>query len=312
MINYLGDKFYKYDEELDKIDMVRIKKIKNENQYVLEDLSSNKDIITTKSKLEDNYVKLSPDGYVSFSIVNDNGCKDVIVTLHRKQDLKESNTPFVICRQNTLNIFDQLAGESTEEKMIVGCSVNVDTCPQDIEFGNFLACTGIESSVYIAVYIDDDLERILSYVKTEKYDNVLSKLHYNLSLAKDVKIYGTVKSLKELLIKNDFMWDFRYAFNINTVSFDIHISQKLSNPQIKELENIFKHRITDLYIFNYTREIDFKKIKKSYSLIQDKSGRLFVIAYIEGEYTNESYENMNGQDDLLVKAKLAMLNKNIK
>lgn len=313
MINYLGDKFYKYYEEEDTIEMLRLKKMKNENQYVLEDLNNTSmNVLMSKKDLEDNYTKLSPDGYITFSIVNDNGINDVIVSLHRKQDLKDTNTPFIICRQNALNIFNQLGSVAhSTERMTVGCSVNIDTCPADIEFISFLSCSNIVSSTIVAVYIDDTINDILNFIKTEKYDNTLSNLSHKLSMTEDIEITGTCNTLKELLEKNDFMWDFRYAFDITKVSYKINIKNPLSQQEILELENIFKHKVSDLYIFKYTREIDFKKIKKSYKLIEDTDNNLFVIAYIEGEWVNESYERLVGNDDLLTQMKLAMIKKNL-
>ena len=83
---YLGDKFYKYHEENDSVEIIRIKKIKNENLFSYEVNGQSKKI--TRDELINNYTRLKPDGILAFTVVNlENKLKDVIVSLYRTKDL---------------------------------------------------------------------------------------------------------------------------------------------------------------------------------------------------------------------------------
>ena len=85
---FLGDKFYRYIEETDTVEIIRIYKIKNENSFSYNMVDGTKGTIT-KSELLDKYTKLKSDATLAFTIVNlQDNMKDVIVAMYRTNDLE--------------------------------------------------------------------------------------------------------------------------------------------------------------------------------------------------------------------------------
>ena len=77
--------------------MLRLVRIKNQNTYVLVDENNTK-IKMDLETLKKEYTKLSPDGFLSLSVVKlDNNMNDVIITLHRRQEIENSDdTPYIL------------------------------------------------------------------------------------------------------------------------------------------------------------------------------------------------------------------------
>ena len=282
---YLGDKFYKYNEENDNIEIIRIKKIKNENLFSYEVNGQSKKI--TRDELINNYTRLKPDGILAFTVVNlENKLKDVIVSLYRTKDLEEGILiPYCACRQN---IFDMFTNQVQKGKtMYVGVSVSQETMPDDTPFEIVLACNGIDYINQVSIYLDDTLEDILSYVNKSKFDETLSTIYNNVT-NNDIKGYCT--SLKQLLEENDFMYDFLRGYNIIRVNFAIDKDTSELDPFRREyIEGIIKEEMFKTYVVKYNKEIDLKKIKRSHLIISDKNKEIFIIAYDKGEYINREY-----------------------
>lgn len=282
---YLGDKFYRYDEETDKIDIIRIKKIQNENLFSYE--KENVSYKITREELLKNYTKLRPDGTVAFTIVNlENKLKDVIVTLYRTKDLQDGIAiPYCACRQN---IFDMFTNQVQKGKtMYVGVSVSQETMPDDTPFEIVLACNGIDYVNQVSVYLDDTLEDLLSFVNKPKFDLVLTNIHNNVT-NKDIQGYCT--SLRQLLEENDFMYDFLRAYNIIRVNFAIDKDSTELDPFRREyIEGIIKEEMFKTYVVKYDKEINLNKIERSHIIVSDKNKEIFIIAYDKGEYINREY-----------------------
>lgn len=293
---YLGDKFYKYKEETDTLEIIRIKKIKNENLFSYEINGVIHSI--SKQDLLNQYTRLKPDGLVAFTIVNlENKLKDVIVSLYRMKDLEDGKlVPYCACRQN---IFDMFTNQVQKGKtMYVGVSVSQDTMPDDTPFEIVLACNGIDYMNQVSVYLDDTLEDIMSYVNKSKFDETLSTIYNNVT-NKDIK--GYCNSLKQLLEENDFMYDFLTAYNIIRVNFAIDKDVEELDPFRREyIEGILKEEMFKTYVVKYDKEIDLKKIERSHILISDKNKEIFIIAYDKGEYINREYaKNIRDKRDAI-------------
>ena len=282
---YLGDKFYKYIEEKDEIEIIRIKKIQNENLFsYIKDGETHK---ISREQLLNEYTRLKPDGILAFTIVNlENKLKDVIVALYRTKDLNNGiSIPYCACRQN---IFDMFTNQVQKGKtMYVGVSVSQETMPDDTPFEIVLACNGIDYMNQVSVYLDDTLEQILSFVNKSKFDLTLTNIHNNVT-NNDIKGYCT--TLNQLLTENDFMYDFLRAYNIIRVNFAIDKEQTELDPFRREyVEGLIKEEMFKTYVVKYDKEIDLNKIERSHIIISDKNKEIFIIAYDKGEYINREY-----------------------
>lgn len=282
---YLGDKFYKYHEETDNIEIIRIKRIKNENLFSYEVNGVSHSI--TKQKLLNEYTRLKPDGLVAFNIVNlENKLKDVIVCLYRLKDLEEGILmPYCACRQN---IFDMFTNQVQKGKtMYVGVSVSQETMPDDTPFEIVVACNGIDYNNQVSIYLDDTLDDILSFVNKSKFDETLATIYNNVT-NNDIK--GYCNNLRQLLEENDFMYDFLRAYNIIRVNFAIDKDSTELDPFRREyIEGIIKEEMFKTYVVKYDKEIDLKKIERSHIIVSDKNKEIFIIAYDKGEYINREY-----------------------
>ena len=100
MKTHVGSKFYRFTGESDfqKLEMIRLVRIKNQNTYVLVNENNTK-IKMDLETLKKEYTKLSPDGFLSLSVVKlDNNMNDVIITLHRRQEIENADdTPYIVC-----------------------------------------------------------------------------------------------------------------------------------------------------------------------------------------------------------------------
>lgn len=305
---FLGDKFYRYIEETDTVEIIRISKIKNENSFSYVTVDNTKGTIT-KSELLDSYTKLKSDATIAFTIVNlQDDMKDVIVAMYRTNDLENGvNLPYAVCRQN---IFDLFTNQVQKGKtMYFGVSVSVDTIPEDVPFEMTLACNGLVYDNKISVYMDDTLETILSFVNTGKFDAVLNSIYTKVS---NSEIKGYCNSLEQLLLENDFMYDFLRAFDIHRVDFELETQEngELDVNQRIIIEEMLKVEMFRTYVLEYDKEINLKEIKRNYILVSDKNNKLFIVGYDKGEYINRAYvQNIKDKRDAVAMLRYKKLNK---
>lgn len=305
---FLGDKFYRYIEETDKVEIIRICKIKNENSFTyITDKGTKCNI--TKTELLNDYTRLKADATLAFTIVNLQGdMKDVIVAMYKTKDLEDGNNlPYAVCRQN---IFDLFTNQVQKGKtMYFGVSVSVDTIPEDIPFEMTLACNGIAYDNKVSVYIDDTLETILSFVNTSKFDAVLNNLYTKINKN---EIKGYCNSLKQLLVENDFMYDFLRAFDIHRVDFELETQEndELDVNQRIIIEEMLKVEMFRTYVLEYSKEVNLKEIKRSYILVSDKNKKLYIVGYDKGEYINRAYaQNIKDKRDAVAMLRYKKVNK---
>lgn len=306
---YLGDKFYVYNEEKSEFETFRIIRIKNTDSFILQDEQTKEKQTVTSQYLKDNYIKLKPDGYVSFAIVDlQDGIKDTIISLYRIKDLESGEqVPYAACRQNIYDLFTNQIKD--KYKTYIGVSISKDTVPEDTPYEMVLACNGISYNNMVSVYIDDTLETMLSMIKEDKYDLVLKTLKNNLS---DDSIAGSCETLRQLLVENNFIYDFYKAFDIVKIPFDIELVEdtyELIPYQREILEDYLKTEMFKTYVLEYDKEIDLKKIQREYVLISDKNDKLFVVAYDKGKYINRYYQkNIKDKRDVVTMLKYRKIN----
>lgn len=276
----LGQKLYKFVG--DKLIMCRLMRVKNDNAYVVEDCSSK--YRATLSKVQyDSYTKLREDAVVVFSSVElQDGVPDIIVSVFRQKDLKIGE-PYAVCRQNLYDVFTNTI-ENDDGMMYIGCSISKDTCPENVDFKMLLGCNKVTHSDMVAIYYDDDIDDILSLVKTKPYDEVLEYLNKGFM---ENKVRGSVPTLEELLKNNHFIEDIYRGFNIVSVNF------KYEDFAIREctraIEDIIKREMIGPVWVKYERDIDLAKIQDEHILVLDNSKTLYVVSYTPGEYSNRPY-----------------------
>lgn len=304
---YLGDKFYKYIEEEDRIEIVRIIKMKNTETFIIEREDTKDKFKINRDRLLSEFTRLKSDGFISFAIVNlQDNLKDVIVSLYRSKDIDNKVAlPYAACRQNIFDLFSsQIKREGINSDVTyIGISVSVDTIPEDTPYEMVLSCNGIIENTMVSVYIDDTLDSILSMIRESKYDLVLKTLNNRLS---DPKIVGSCESLRDLLIYNNFMYDFHKGFNIVKVPFKVEIleSYEILPEQRIYLENDLKVEMFRTYTLEYDKEINLNKIEREYILISDVNDKLYILAYDKGKYINRVYQqNIKDKRDILTMIK---------
>lgn len=304
---YLGDKFYKYIEETDTVEIMRIIKMKNTETFIIENEETKQKYKISKEKLLAEFTRLKPDGYISFAIANlQDNLKDVIVALYRSKDLSEGEQlPYAACRQNIFDLFsNQIKKESNQNITYIGVSMSKDTVPENTPYELILACNGMTENTMVATYIDDTLDILLSMVRESKYDIVLQTLANNIT---DTNIQGSCTTLRQLLTENNFMHDFYKGFDIIKFPIEIEIIEETSElipEQRIILEDYLKVEMFKTYIIEYDKEINLNKIERNHVLISDKNDKLYVLAYDKGEYINRTYhQNIKDKRDLLTMLK---------
>lgn len=282
---YIGDIFYNFIE--DEINILRVVKCKSTEKFVLKDGNSNL-ISLNRKELTDNYSRLENNSYFSFAVVKlPNGTKDIIVTIHRKSDIKLGiNQVYTVCRQQFNDLFaDQI---KTNDINNFGVCVSRDTCPENLEFEDYLVCEGIDGKTdIISVYLDDTLDSILKYIDTKKYDDVLKNIYNSVN---PYMTTGVCQTLKELLEYQDIMFDFYLGNGITRVPFEV-IDNSLNIDQIKYIEHLNKHYLVEPLIVPYNYDMDLNKIERSHIRIIDTNNKIYVVSYLEGGYVNTYFKD---------------------
>lgn len=288
---YVGDRFYKEFSDDDKEDF-RIVKIKNENTFRIKYTNGELDTIT-RDVIEKEYVRLIPDGLIAMNIVNvgkvrpedKEELKDVIVAIYKTEDLDNGvNLPFGVCRQSIEDLFTKQINTNPYVQY-AGMSMNQNNVPAGCDFIMILACNSIAYSVGCSVYLDDTLEDILGLINTKKFDDVLSSMYAKIA----PNVFGYYPTVKELLVNNDFMFDFRQAFNIEKVYFTMKVNEEdysMDLEQLKVLENIVHFIMEEPYVIPFSRDINLDDIKRSYLLVSDEKDNIYIVIYDKGEYKN--------------------------
>lgn len=297
----LGCKYYRYDEN-NNIEVVRVYKLLN-NEYVKIYLDDDKDtkIKISIKELEEKYVKLNPHAIINFCIAKiGNNLDDIIVTMHKMLDLASNEpTPYCVCRQNITDVFaNQL---KISNKLYVGCSMSLQTCPPDIDYRIMVACNDIDKCINICAYMDDKLSDIITLIPTKDMNDINRSLNAlfidhidyevktnpTLSMMRNRLIQldsydGYCKTLKTLLEQNNFMYDFYQAFNIIPIDLEVHYNEEgVLNDDITEIiSDLYEVNIVSTLCMKYWYDIDLEDINNDYVLIMDKNNNLYVVAYV--------------------------------
>ena len=302
-------RYYKWIN--DDIEELIICKIFNDSKYKVRYTKGEHtgDTATITDTELSEYTKLTPDGCISFSVVSLQKIKDVMVCIIRTKDKSVSALPYAVCRQCVLDLF----AKQLYDKDYCGISISMDSCPADVPFNEYFGCEKIDYSYLVSYYIGDSLDYILSLFKHDKFNTVLEELfrdhcmyisNNNKYIAESykskVEVDGYCKELTTLLSLNNFEYDLYKAFDI--IRLDIPKDQLIDDNVLSEyatviLSNILQVHIAKSLVIPYDKDIDLKEIKRSYVLITDADGVVYVVAYTGTKFNlpleqYESYDNI--------------------
>ena len=308
----IGNKYYRYlNEDPDSLEVIRIIGIINSDTVKIQyEKSSDVSLINACDKIQmvnilSDYRSLLSDGFISFNIVEtvtaeaaDRCIDDVMVMFWKRTSGKVAGDPDIICRQN-INDFFYAYMAKNEDDVYSGVSVTKDDCPAEIDFKQLLACSKLNFSTIINIYLDDKFEDILKLIKTNKFDHILEAnlMDHIKCLGKQnncqIKLKTGTKSvngfcidLETLLKENEFWYDMYITLGITPLNIKLKIeNETMTDPdQVQMLRYLFKANINKTFVLKYDKDIDMSKIKSKYILVRDTDG-LYIIGYTEdGDY----------------------------
>ena len=316
--NMLGYKIYKETE--DGIKMYRIIRVKGAPKTMrIKDLDTGEESVVDPNDMSD-YIPLTPDAYLTFNkvFIDNNGKRlyDVVITASKILNLKVGDTmPYAICRQSCTDIFYNLICKD-ESDMIVGLSVNQDTCPTNFDFRELLACDGIEKSQYVNYYRMDTLEDVMPMIKVGDLNKVMEsnflthvKTVGDSSIAFKNEDKGWCKDINTLMRENSFQSDIDQMLGITAVNFklsDYIVSFTDSNDKELEtftpevvnwLRGIFRININKISVVEYGYDIDLADFNNArYFLLRDNTKKVYLCVYtidndeLEFDLVNKSKE----------------------
>ena len=322
----LGYKFYKFEDgKCKNIRVVGIKnkdvvKIIHEDDYLHIETMNPNDIIN-------DYTKLISDGLMTFNIVKlfinkeKEGISedDIIVCLYKASTMRDNiQEPDVVCRQNITDLYYNYQRQDEETEMVGMCMTHA-TCPANLDYMIMTACDGVEYSIGVNVYIEDNIETILSMIPTKRFDKVLDN-----GLSKHLKRCnildnGTIishngycRNLKQLLLENNLQYDYNTVYNITGLNVDMNDNiaitkdetdeeyYTLKNDIINQLNNLFKINISNTIVIEYDHDIDLQELRGvKYFIIRDINNKLFIVNYTEdGEYRESDLAVISAKEAL--------------
>lgn len=299
----IGAYFFKYEEG--ELIMLRLYKVKSDNIFLMRDKQKNK-VALTKSQFEE-FTMLEPDGLLIHVLASDpNQGIDTLCMLYKLKDINNGiNEPYAVCRQNIIDPFETLLNNDSHT-VYVGVSISKDTAPAEFDYNSVCVAAGIRDQKIHFVYKEDTLDDILSFVDEKTYDKALSIIKNHMSDSDGIKYKGFNDSYRSLLVDNDFMYDFKRAFDIIRIKLSIDTSidrwtengiYKISEKEINTIESLTKHRVLAPVLIKYDRTVDLAEIKRSYILFEDLQKELYIISYDKGEYINREYDLLEDQRD---------------
>ena len=317
VLSIVGSKFYKYDEN-ENLDLLRVVGVQNTETIKVRYQDGTEEKVNPADVL-DNYRMLTSDGIITFSLVtvdagNGQNIDDVIICIHRKTDLDNGNSiPYAVCRQNINDIFYEYMNPNPEV-IYAGCSVSIDSIPENFNYTLLTACNDVKKSYGVNVYLDDNLDTILSMVKLKDFDRALQNLldvHLKYCSPNKVIIpkpnksyHGYCPNVKTLLLDNNFMYDFNTCFGITPLSIELSYTDEteehLDDRCRLALSMIFRENIANTYVIPFGHDIDKDKIGIDHMMVKTPSGKLYVIGYtkdgefVESEESNKLMEQMHG------------------
>lgn len=326
--NVLGYKYFRFIDDTDNFELLRVIKIYNNDQIMVE--KDGTKFKTSISGLTDTgWRPIKPDGIVTASIVKFGDSKDVIVTMIKRNDVGLRDLPAVVCRQSITDIFYNLLTQ-TENNPYVGLSVSQRDCPGNFKFRDFLVIEDIIFTQVANIYRDDNLSDLLNLLNLPKFDEVLYKLfeEHIAAIQQPTAIYkravdGWCKNLNTLLESNNFWLDVDQELDVAMVNFDVdkylvekedptgESYQSLNQEATTFFCQTYKLNIVDTIVESWGYDIDLSEFSHSnYMVIKSTvTGKTYFMVYIvNGTYVELDLEKIKEQNDIRSKLGLAVSN----
>lgn len=319
-LKYNGYKFFKYNEDTDSLEIVRIVGMKDFNEkFKVKDESTGKVKTMPYEVLKQKYTPLQPRGFIMFINVwidTASGKKsdDVIVAAYDMNHLKvfNDNIPYVVCRQSINDIFYDVI-RADENKEMVGCCISKDTIPTNFMMSELLTCSGVYNSQIVNYYIDDTIESVLECLEVEQFDNMLENLFkehmilknrnnplFDFSSCNILQNDGWCRNLSTLLHENNFITDFDIMRNIQALDFDLsefiisppqhedtELEGKTDQPDhlskevVVWLSRTYRIPIKNALIIRYDYDIDLAEFDNTvYMLFRDSTNTTYIVVYV--------------------------------
>lgn len=302
----IGSKFYTYFEGDTEATVYRLVKYKeSKDYYTLVNLLDGKYRYVEGRELrgtDSKFTMLNPDGLMSFTIVTmDDGSKDVIVCVHDIHDL--NGIPKCVCRQCAEDIFINKTTIYNGNNFHIGISISQESCPQNVNYGVFLACSEANHMVATSVYLDDTMDDFKKYIfpgiNLKKFDLVLKNTQAKIEHDYNGNVHGACGSLTELLEQNMFMHDFHTSFNVHELYIDIKDGdERIDDKYFDEFAKYIAKPVTETYVLKYSRDFSLDKIKRDYILVNpliNQNKNIYVVGYDlkdEKFYTGDHYNEL--------------------
>lgn len=299
----LGQKYQYYIG--DEMKVGRITKFKNEDTVVITDKDSGETSIMSKKELED-MVLLTPDADLNIMTTIDENFQDSldVYACVNKNDGGESYLPCVVLRQNTYSAYKnavRLNPGSYQDIYVGDCFCDKNYPSQDTGLKEMLEFTKIKDSLSVSIYIDDKLEDIIKIIgkKSKVFDDTLKEIHDTQMKATGGTVKGYCTTLKQLFKENFFIFNYRMAFNIIPLDFEIELEDGLNSKdgeiffnskQQKLFEDFIRKYVKDIKVLKYDNDIDISKIvSHTHMVVSDKNENIYIIAYVVvGDYPVDS------------------------
>lgn len=297
MKNYtIGLKYQIY--EGDELQVYRLIRIKNLETVVLQRLSDKQNVIVSGNTLVEKYVALENDAFLNCMITAaEDGVADVYACVNHCSSMAAGNNePALVLRQNVYS--------STKNQFSLGSDIYVGDCVtlamlgQNEKVSDLFEFAEILESASVAIYIDDDIDTMLSMLPNKFMKSVESTLKMLKAMDKTGAIKGYCTSLKELMTTNHFMDCYLSTFNIAKIKFPIVIGDdsfnaegdiKLNKKQHTLLENALGRYLSDVKIIKYDRDLDISQIvNTTHSMICDSNNEIYLVAYTVDGYIGDA------------------------
>lgn len=258
-----GDIFYKKEDE--KIYYLRVINIEEDNIKVKD---SDEEFYVTEDELLDNYIRLNPQGYISFNILEmeDDIPDDILISLYKRNDLIDmEKTPALL--------FRALIGSKSGGMCILR---DITSSSKDVYSYMNWRVKELKQGTLISYYLKDTIDDLIYYLgedNTKLFDIVLDD------------------SFKDYLNKICIIYDIHTVFNILDVGFKLDISEdnELDFDSVRYIEEELECEMFKTYVIKYGNDVNLNKIERNHILVYDKDNELYVVAYDKGSYIKPEF-----------------------
>lgn len=290
----LGTKYQYYLG--DELKVIRVCGFKNNETAIGIDDKGEK--FTIKDSDLDEMVALEPDAFINTMIttatINGEKVLDVYVCVDKASVSKPEENPCCILRQGTYSISKNALSDITNSDFYMGdcfTSSNYPLINGGGKLTDLFEFEDIEYSVTMSSYIDDKLSDIVEIIgKNKKINHALETMYEENQKLSNGSVKGYTKTLEDLLLENNFMFNFRLAFNIGYIDFLIELEDgsniedgviKFNKKQHGLFETYLGEYVKDVNILKYDKDIDLSKIvEHPHIVVSDPSDNIYLIGYI--------------------------------